>query len=115
VLTNNLLDNAIRYTPIGGTIDISISASDSEMELQIRDSGPGIPEDQLDLVFEPFHRSPNPTVEGSGLGLSIVRGIAERYGAKVILSNRNDRSGLIASVALSRHFSVTEPSFAPQS
>jgi two-component system OmpR family sensor kinase len=115
VLTNNLLDNAIRYTPVGGTVDISVLATDREMELQIRDSGPGIPEDQLEHVFEPFRRAPNPKVEGSGLGLSIVRGIAERCGAKVTLTNRTDRSGLIASVALSRHISVTEPSFPPQS
>jgi len=115
ILISNLLDNAIRYTPIGGTIDVSIAASDSEMELHVRDSGPGIPEDQLGLVFEPFHRAASSKIEGSGLGLSIVASIAERYGARVTLANRVDRSGVIASVALRRRHSATEPSFAPQS
>jgi signal transduction histidine kinase len=114
VLVGNLLENAIRYTPTGGIIDISVMSGGQEMELQIRDTGPGIPEDELALAFEPFHRSSS-TVEGSGLGLSIVASITERWGAKVTIANRGDGSGLIASVTFKRHLPATEPSFTPQS
>jgi two-component system OmpR family sensor kinase len=115
VLIDNLLENAIRYTPLRGTIDISVAAGDHVMTFEVRDTGPGIPEDLLELAFEPFHRVGNLHVEGSGLGLSIIAGIAEQYGATINIANRTDRSGLIARVNFKCHLPVTDPSFAPQS
>jgi signal transduction histidine kinase len=65
---------------------------------EVRDTGPGIPKQLLDHVFGRFVRLPGTESEGSGLGLPIVKAIAERCGAKVTLINRQDRSGLVARV-----------------
>lgn len=99
VLASNLIENAIRYSPEGGTIDIAVKAGVAGATLEVRDNGPGIPADQLERVFEPFHRVADPSVEGSGLGLSIVARIAEAHGAEVTLANRTDGPGLVARVS----------------
>jgi len=75
--------------------------------LEITDTGPGIPEEQLHRVFEPFYRAAAPSVEGSGLGLSIAARIAERHGAAIELTNRTGRTGLVARVRFPRHEMVT--------
>ena len=103
VLITNLLENAVRYTPSGGAIDIMIAAQENQSLLEIADSGPGIPQEQLARVFEPFYRAAAPQHEGSGLGLAIVARIAERYGLKVELANRADAQGLVARVLFPRH------------
>lgn len=107
VLVGTLLENAIRHTPKGGAIDISVRQSDAGALLEVADTGPGIPEDQLHRVFEPFYRAAAPSVEGSGLGLSIAARIAERHGAVIELTNRADRPGLYARVRFPRHEMVT--------
>ncbi|MHB8980967.1 MAG: sensor histidine kinase, partial [Acidithiobacillus ferrooxidans] len=58
------------------------------------DSGPGIPADEAERIFDPFYRIPGITGDGSGLGLTIVRAIAEQLGGQVILRSRCDQSGL---------------------
>ena len=102
MLFGNLLDNAIRYTPEGGKIDVEILASESEVRVDIRDTGPGIPESALPLVFNRFYRHNPAGSEGSGLGLSIVAALALRNDANVKLCNRHDVQGLIASVSFRR-------------
>jgi signal transduction histidine kinase len=97
-LIGNLLENAVRYTGTGGVIDISVDRTNSAIVFEVRDTGPGIPEDVIDRVFTRFVRLPGAEAEGSGLGLPIVRAIADRCGAQVSLINRIDRKGLIARV-----------------
>jgi two-component system OmpR family sensor kinase/two-component system sensor histidine kinase QseC len=97
-LIGNLVDNAVRYTPPGGTVDLRVSANWQGTVLEVKDTGPGIPDDLLDRVFDRFYRVAGSETEGSGLGLSIVRTIAERYGAKVSLKNGPDGVGLVARV-----------------
>ena len=81
ILLHNLLDNAIKYTPSGGTIDCSIQIHAGKTLLTIEDSGPGIPDTYREEVFQRFFRLPGSSENGSGLGLSIVKAIAELHGA----------------------------------
>ncbi|PTT24751.1 ATP-binding protein [Pseudomonas sp. HMWF021] len=86
ILIKNLVDNAIRYTPAGGRVDLSVEMAEQGALIEIKDSGPGIGTAEQALVFDPFYRSLGTGEAGSGLGLSIVRAIAERIGARVSLS-----------------------------
>lgn len=88
ILVRNALENAIRYTPAGGQVDVSLFAQDGQAVLQVADTGCGIPEAELSQVFEPFYRvgiSPEP---GNGLGLAISQEIAKRLGGRIRLENR---------------------------
>jgi two-component system sensor histidine kinase QseC len=99
MLVRNLLQNALRYTPPGGDVELTLrSGADATVELIVQDSGPGIPEAQLDTVFERFQRL-GKSEPGSGLGLAIVKRIVERMDATISLSNRPS-GGLEARVVL---------------
>jgi two-component system, OmpR family, sensor histidine kinase TctE len=82
-LLNNLIDNALRYTPAGGSVTVRVGRGQRVIWLEVEDSGPGVPEIERELVFERFHRVLGTEVDGSGLGLAIVREIAEQHGASV--------------------------------
>jgi two-component system, OmpR family, sensor kinase len=110
MLIGNLMDNAIRYTPPGGKVDVEILARENEAVVKITDTGPGVPEDELNLVFNRFYRANPSASEGSGLGLSIVAALAARNGAEVRLQNRVPGPGLEASV----NFKVAPPSAMPR-
>ncbi|MES2385570.1 MAG: ATP-binding protein [Pseudomonadota bacterium] len=101
-LVKNLVDNAIRYTPESGRIDLSVETSGGTVMLIITDTGPGIPEDERDRVFEPFYRVLGNSETGSGLGLSIVKEIASRIGATVHISYSDEqkKTGLRVRVVL---------------
>jgi len=99
VLLGNLLDNAIRYTPAGGTVDVILRTEDGRPILQVRDTGPGIPEASLPRVFERFFRASSAEIEGSGLGLAIAKAAADRNNVTLTLANRTDRSGLCVTLA----------------
>ena len=86
-MVRNLIDNAVRFTPAGGRVDIGVYREGSEAVLQIEDAGPGIPPDDIDRIFEPFFRGSRPTEDGTGLGLSIVKRIVDRLGGSVVLEN----------------------------
>ena len=86
-MARNLIDNAVRFTPHGGRVDIGVYREGSEAVLQIEDSGPGIPAGDIDRIFEPFFRGSRPTEEGTGLGLSIVKRIVDRLGGLIVLEN----------------------------
>jgi two-component system OmpR family sensor kinase len=105
VLVKNLLDNAIRYTPPGGRVDLSVELAEQCVIIEIEDSGPGISVEEQPLVFDPFYRNLGTGEAGSGLGLSIVAAIADRIGARVGLSFSDEvkQSGLRASVFLKIH------------
>ncbi len=86
-----LVDNAVRYTPTGGSIVLRAQAVGSQIEITISDTGPGIPSQHLDRVFERFYRmdsSRSREQGGSGLGLAIGRAIAEAHGGALTVSNR---------------------------
>ena len=97
-LIKNLVDNAIRYTPDGGKIDLSIARKLEKITLKIVDTGPGISEAERERVFDPFYRVLGSEQIGSGLGLSIVKTIATRIGVKIELSSVSENSGLCVSV-----------------
>jgi two-component system sensor histidine kinase TctE len=100
----NLVDNAIRYTPAGGTVSVSVQVLQAEVALVVEDTGPGIPAAEKQQVFERFYRLPDAgTQDGSGLGLAIVREIAAASDAAVSLEERPDgKSGLVARVRWQR-------------
>lgn len=101
-MVKNLVDNAIRYTPDGGRVDLSVSVRNGCAVLQIQDSGPGISTGERSRVFDPFYRTLGSDQVGSGLGLSIVKAIADRIGAEVRLaySNEETHSGLSVSIVI---------------
>jgi signal transduction histidine kinase len=78
----NLLDNAMKFTPVGGTVSVSVSREGERARADVRDSGIGMAEEAIPHIFEPFFRedpSRSPAAHGAGLGLSLVRWIVERY------------------------------------
>lgn len=95
---DNLLDNALRYTPAGGSIDVSLRHDAGDAVIEFADTGSGIPPDSLKQVFERFYRVLGTGAQGSGLGLAIAQSAAERGGFRIELQNRDDRRGLIARV-----------------
>jgi signal transduction histidine kinase len=97
---DNLIENALRYTPQGGVVDVRLSGEPGRPVVEVMDTGPGIPPDQLERVFDRFFRVPGSEVRGSGLGLAIAQAAAQRCGLRVTLRNREDRSGLIARIEL---------------
>jgi two-component system, OmpR family, sensor histidine kinase TctE len=84
-MLGNLVDNAIRYTPRGSVVTVRVlpASLGQPMEVQVEDNGPGIPAAERQLVFEPFYRALGSNTDGSGLGLSIVREIAQLHHAHV--------------------------------
>lgn len=82
-LLDNLIDNALRYTPEGGAVTVHCGARGSVPCLSVEDTGPGIPDAERSRVFERFHRVAGTKGEGSGLGLAIVKEIADRLLARV--------------------------------
>jgi len=78
-LVDNLIDNALRYTPTGGTVTVGTGCAGDVPFLCVEDTGPGIPEVERDKVLERFYRIPGTLGEGSGLGLSIVREVVARH------------------------------------
>ncbi|WP_321798496.1 ATP-binding protein [Caballeronia sp. J97] len=99
VMFNNLIDNATKYTPKGGRVDVCLKANDSHPLVEISDSGPGIPQEEREKVFDRFYRvgeganRARTDVSGSGLGLAIVKRIAAQHGASVAL-DQSESGGL---------------------
>jgi two-component system OmpR family sensor kinase len=88
VLLGNLVDNALRYTPVGGRIRVDVARTGGEVAVSVRDSGPGIDPDERSRVFDRFYRVTTQAtagVPGSGLGLAIVKRIADRHDATIEL------------------------------
>lgn len=100
IVLDNLVENAVRYTPSGGTVDVSVEVAGQEARIEIRDTGPGIADEEMPRVFERFFRVSPQDSEGSGLGLAVAKAAAERQGARVALAKRQDRPGLIACLVV---------------
>jgi signal transduction histidine kinase len=86
ILLRNLVDNAIRYTPSGGIVELAMSQNDGHVIVTVDDSGPGIPPDEREKVFQRFYRRLGTQAPGSGLGLSIVQRISELHHARLELA-----------------------------
>jgi two-component system, OmpR family, sensor kinase len=109
-VVKNLVENAIRYTPRNGNIDISVQKTERNIIFKVQDTGPGIAETERERVFDPFYRVIGHDEIGSGLGLSIVKTITDRLNAEVILSDCNDsleRTGLLVTVIFPIEISKT--------
>jgi two-component system OmpR family sensor kinase len=90
----NLVDNAIKYTPAGGRVDIALGRDGDVPWLAVEDSGPGIALSERQRVFDRFYRAPGAEAPGSGLGLAIVKAMADRLGAQLALQTAPALGGL---------------------
>jgi two-component system OmpR family sensor kinase len=106
-LVRNLVDNAVRYAPVGGTVDLSVQEStdpansNSGAVLRIVDTGPGIPPEERHRVFDRFYRPPGTSPPGSGLGMAIVKAIADAHRASIALDTGPNGQGLAVTVTFS--------------
>ncbi len=97
-MVRNLLDNAIKYSPVGGRIGMRLDRGAGRTSLLIDDEGPGIAPNERERVFDRFYRVQGNTEHGSGLGLAIARAIAERHGSSIVLEDTPAGRGLRARV-----------------
>jgi two-component system OmpR family sensor kinase len=107
ILFSNLVDNAVRYTPEGGRVAAALARAGADISVTIDDSGPGIPEEERERVFDRFYRAPGTAGTGTGLGLAIVSQVAEMHRGRVQLA-ASPAGGLRVSVLLPT--AVGEPS-----
>lgn len=98
LLLRNLLDNAIRYTPEHGCVELAALHNADAIALEVRDTGPGISITEREQVLQRFYRISGSREDGSGLGLSIVQRIAELHGAKLVLGDNDSGHGLSVKV-----------------
>jgi two-component system, OmpR family, sensor kinase len=100
-LLANLVDNALRYTPPHGRVDVTLAPEGDRHVVEIVDTGCGIPAAEAARIFERFHRAAPDGIEGSGLGLAIAQRIAERHGFTLTVENRRDGTeGTVARVSM---------------
>jgi two-component system, OmpR family, sensor histidine kinase TctE len=92
-LIDNLIDNALRYTPAGGTVTVATGCDGDTPFLSVEDTGPGIPAAERGNVLERFYRIPGTPGEGSGLGLAIVQEVVDRHGGALEINSRDDEGG----------------------
>ncbi|MGZ5183885.1 MAG: ATP-binding protein [Caldimonas sp.] len=97
LLVRNLADNAVRYSPQGSRVEVTVSSDEAAVTLIVDDAGPGIPEAERQRVFDRFYRRPEAGESGSGLGLAIVKSVAATHDASVALE-RSPQGGLRAIV-----------------
>lgn len=94
ILVRNLLENAVKYSPVEGRVDVSLQAVEGALALCVEDSGPGIPEAERGRVLDRFYRLPEAASTGSGLGLAIVKAVADLHGASLQLDASPTLGGL---------------------
>jgi signal transduction histidine kinase len=97
-ILDNLVDNAVKYTPHQGIVSINLKSSETGPVLAVKDTGPGIQAALHERVFERFYRVPGTEPSGSGLGLPIVAKLAQKNSATVLLRNRTDANGLEVTI-----------------
>ncbi len=100
LLTINLIENAVKFTPMGGAVTVAVTPSGPMWLLSISDTGPGIPEAKRQAVFQRFYRVDTPSVEGTGLGLSIVSEIIARLHGRIQLKTPATGHGLLVEVSI---------------
>jgi two-component system OmpR family sensor kinase len=99
-LLSNLIDNAVRYTPAPGRVDVAAFRDGARAALEVSDTGPGIPPAERDRVFDRFYRRAGTAADGSGLGLAIVKQIVEHQRGTIALEDAGDAGGLRVAVRL---------------
>ncbi len=99
LLFGNLIDNAIRYTPAGGSVDVSVGRANDNFIVEVADTGCGVAEADIPRLFDRFFRAASIDVEGSGLGLSIAAAVAKRHALSIEVANRHGTRGLIVRVS----------------
>jgi signal transduction histidine kinase len=99
ILLRNLIDNALRHTPAGGEVLVSCGLVDNRVEVSVMDTGPGIPPELRDRVFDRFFRVAGDHTTGSGLGLSIVKSIAELHAATIRVGDGIGSCGTLITVS----------------
>lgn len=102
VLLRNIIDNAIRYTPVGGSVVVEVTQNPQQLAIVVEDSGPGIVPEQRTQVLQRFFRGEHAQVEGSGLGLSIVQRCVELHQGELLLSTSH-LGGLRVGIRLPQH------------
>jgi two-component system OmpR family sensor kinase len=100
LLLMNVVDNAVKYTPSGGTVDVVLKERSHDVIVEVVDSGCGIPADALPRIFDRFFRAAPANTEGTGLGLAIAQAVADRNGFQLTIENRHDGSGVKASIRI---------------
>jgi two-component system OmpR family sensor kinase len=110
IMLMNIVDNAIRYTPSGGRVDINVRQRGPTVELEVIDTGSGVPPDERDRVFDRFYRGMDQTTDGSGLGLAIVKRVAEQCGGRIALEDGEGGHGLRVRIFLNATGSENERS-----
>jgi signal transduction histidine kinase len=102
-VARNLLDNALKYTPAGGRIDVVVGVEGEQAVLRVRDTGDGIPAELQDRIFQPFVQgAPDPAKGGLGLGLSLVKHLVELHGGSVAVDSPGPGKGSEFAVHLPR-------------
>jgi len=104
-MLNNLLENALLYTPNGGWVTVRVGGDPLSAYLEVEDSGPGIAPDDRDRIFDRFYRVLGSNTDGSGLGLSIVKEIADQHNASVTFMPPGNRAGIPGGTCLRITFS----------
>jgi len=102
VLLRNLPDNAVKYTPAGGRVDVTLQRQPGALCLRVEDGGPGIAEGERERVFGRFYRAPGAAASaaGNGLGLAIVKAIADSHGARLAIGHSERLGGLSVELRL---------------
>ena len=111
-MLRNLLDNAIRYTQIGGIVTARVSVESDKVLLSVVDNGPGIPIAERERVFERFHRVLGSGADGCGLGLAIVREIAQSHNAEISLGTGTNGTGTLVVIAFAKRTAASASSSA---
>jgi signal transduction histidine kinase/CheY-like chemotaxis protein len=114
----NLLANAAKYTPRGGTIEVELGSASDDAILRVRDTGAGIPREQLERIFDPFTQlgtTPDRTDRGLGIGLALARSLVELHGGTVAAQSDGPGRGSEFIVRLPRAPATTEPAAPPDS
>jgi len=101
----NLVENALKYTPTGGTIAVRVTAEGTMARLTVADDGPGIPAEERDRVFDRFYRlEASRTTEGNGLGLSLARAVVRLHGGTIAMADNEPGLLAVVSLPLAREF-----------
>ena len=88
----NLISNAVKYTPEGGSVDVVLSSSDSTVQFSVLNSGPGLGQDEIDMIFKKYERlDKHSHIDGKGLGLSIVKDIIDLHNGHITVHSEPDK------------------------
>ena len=109
ILIANLVDNALRYTPPGGSVEVRVGPDGDQARVEVADSGPGIPEEERERVFDRFYRGRQAPGGGSGLGLAIVRQVVTLHGGSITLG-KSPSGGLLVSARFPAKASLAQSS-----